>query len=127
MRHPKVTLIAQLIAALTLLVASVTKLVGEPGSIEVFTKLGMEPTGRYLIGFIEFSAAALLLSPFAAIGALLSVGVMCGAIIAHATSLGLVLHDDSGGHACLLLAVLISSSYVLISRRKELPILGETL
>jgi len=127
MKYPKLTLVAQVLAAMALLMAGVMKLAGEETSVQIFTQLGMEPTGRFLVGFIEITAAMLLLSPFAAIGALLSSAVMCGAIIAHATFLGLEIEGDHGKHILLLSMVLVTSLFVLVSRRKELPILGETL
>ncbi|MBZ0115209.1 MAG: DoxX family protein [Thermoanaerobaculia bacterium] len=127
MRHPKLTRTAQGVAAMFLLIASVQKFIGDPGSIEIFSSLEMEPTGRYLIAVIELVAALLLLSPLAALGSLLVVGVMCGAIIAHVTQLGLVVNDDGGGLVGMLVVVLLCAGYVLISRRKELPLVGDTL
>ena len=123
MKHPILTRVAQLIAAVILLVAAIMKFMGDPGSVEVFVLLEMEPTGRYIIATLELAAALLLLSPYAAMGALLAVGVMCGAIIAHTTHLGL--GADGGKTVVLLLAVLLSASFVLFSRRKELPLLGD--
>ena len=89
--------------------------------VVLFTELGMEPQGRIIIGVIELTAGALLLSPQAATGALLAVGVMCGAIIAHLTVLGIDLK-----HSGLLLTVLLSSLIVLYVRRRDLPIIGST-
>lgn len=127
MKHPKLTLTAQGVAAMLLLMASIGKFSGDPGSVEVFVSLGMEPTGRYLIAAIELVAALLLMSPLAALGSVIVVGVMCGAIIAHVTQLGLVVNDDGGMLVGMLAAVLLCSVYVLVSRRKELPIVGNTL
>jgi len=53
--------------------------------------------------------------------------VMCGAIIAHVTRLGLVVNDDGGMLVGMLVVVLLCASYVLISRRKEIPLVGDTL
>ncbi len=87
----------------------------------------MEPAGRYLIGVIELMGALLLLSPFAALGSVIVVAVMCGAIIAHVTQLGLVVNDDGGLLVGMLVVVLLCAGHVLVTRRKELPFVGSTL
>ncbi len=127
MKHPKLTWAAQGVAASLLLMASTMKFMGAPGSVEVFVTLGMEPAGRYLIAIIELVAGLLLLSPLAAVGSVIVVAVMCGAIIAHVTQLGLEVNNDGGMAVGMLVAVLLCSGYVLASRRKEIPIVGETL
>ena len=127
MTHPKLTRTAQGVAAMLLLMASVMKFLGDPGSIEIFVSLEMEPIGRYVIAVIELVAALLLLSPFAALGSVIVVGVMCGAIIAHVTRLGLVVNDDGGRLVGMLVVVVLCAVYVLVSRRKELPLVGDTL
>lgn len=127
MTHPTLTRAAQGVAAMLLLAAAAMKFMGDPGSVEVFVSLDMEPGGRYLIAVIEVSAALLLLSPLATLGAVLTVAVMCGAILAHVTQLGLVVNDDGGMLVGMLLMVLLCASYVLVSRRKELPFVGNTL
>lgn len=127
MKHPRLTYAAQGIAAMLLLLAASMKFVGSPSSVAVFVSLDMEPSGRYLIAVIEMTAALLLLSPFAALGSVIAVGVMCGAIIAHVTQLGLVVNDDDGMLVGLLVVVLVCASHVLVSRRKEIPVLGDTL
>ncbi len=127
MTHPTLTRAAQGIAAVLLLMAAAMKLMGDPGSIEVFARLDMDPAGRYLIAVIELTAAMLLLSPFAALGSVIATAVMCGAIIAHVTELGLVVNNDGGRLIGMLVVVLVCVSYVLVSRRKEIPFVGETL
>lgn len=127
MTHPELTHAAQGTAAMILLMASVMKFMGDPGSIEIFARLEMEPTGRYMIAVIESVGALLLLSPFAALGSVMVVAVMCGAIIAHVTQLGLVVNDDSGMLVGMLVVVLLCAGYVLVSRRKEIPLVGDTL
>jgi len=127
MTHPKITYAAQGIAAMLLLVAAGMKFTGQPGSAAIFASLDMEPTGRYLIAVIELAAALMLLSPYAALGSVVAVGVMCGAIIAHVTRLGLVVGDDGGVLVGMLVVVLLCASYVLFSRRREIPLVGNTL
>jgi len=127
MTHSMISRAAQGIAAMLLLVAATMKLIGDPGSIEIFVRLGMEPAGRYMVAVIELIAALFLLSPFAALGSVITVAVMCGAIIAHLTQLGLVVNDDGGMLVAMLVVVLLCAGYVLVSRRKEIPFVGDTL
>jgi len=79
----------QVLVAAILAPMIAVKFTGRPEAIELFTALGMEPTGRYLVGALELLVLVLLLTPRAAPwGAILGWGVMSGAVIAHATRLG---------------------------------------
>ena len=80
-----------------------------------------------MIGVVEATALVLILIPRAhAIGALLAVLTMLGALFAHATKIGW-----SGNAVAemwpLAIVVLACASFVAIVRRKELPIVGEKL
>jgi putative oxidoreductase len=108
--------------------AAFSKLNSGPQDIELFTTLGMEPTGRIIIGLIELMAAVFLIIPaFSAVGALLAVGVMFGAVIAHLTVIGVVVQNDGGKHFALLCVVLFTSMIVLYRRRHHLPMVGKSL
>ena len=110
----------QLIPAAILFTTSYGKLTSQPLEVHIFTALGMEPTGRYIIGVVEGLAALLFLTRrMAAAGALLAVGTMLGALIAHITILGFDLK-----HTIMLSTVLLISLIVLISRRGNLPFIG---
>jgi uncharacterized iron-regulated membrane protein len=61
------------------------------------------------------------------VGALLSVGVMSGAIFFHLTKLGIVVNDDGGTLFALAIVVWICSAVVLWWYRKTLPIIGGKL
>jgi len=79
--------LAKLAAVGALGFASYHKFVDNPGDVELFTKLGMEPGGRFLIAGIEAFAALLILIPQSTIyGAILGLGVMVGAVIGHLTA-----------------------------------------
>lgn len=120
--------ICQLAAAGILLWAGLHKFVGASEAVALFTRLGMEPFGRFLIGTIECAGGLLLLTEsFSAIGAMIAASVATGALIAHSTHLGFgVAHD--GGRQLVLLALLgVTSGIVLYARRKNIPIIGETL
>ena len=120
--------VLQIVSAAILLWAGVTKFMATPGNVFVFTELGMEPTGRFLIGVIECLAAiALLTKGYAALGALFGFGTMCGAIIAHGSVLGFDVQGDRGLHIALLVTVAISTLLIVIARRGSLPLIGSTL
>ncbi len=118
----------QIISAGIFLFAAVTKFMATEGNVYIFEKLDMEPTGRIIIGFIESAAALMLLTKnYSAMGALLGIGTMCGAVIAHASVLGVNIQGDNGVHIILLALVMLSCGTVLIVRRKNLPFIGPTL
>jgi len=119
--------ILQVICALILLKTSYTKLSSQASSIIIFSELGMEPTGRYLIGIIELLAAIFMLTNrLAATGAILALGTMMGALIAHITTLGFNVMGDHGRQVFMLAVVISSALTVTILRRKQLPLIGNT-
>ena len=73
------------------------KFTGAAESIYIFSKLGIEPVGRYGSGVAELIAGVLLLMPRYSIwGALLTLGVMGGAIVSHLAILGIEVMGDGG-------------------------------
>ncbi len=100
--------------------AAFMKFAGGEGVTTMFETLEMEPGGRILIGIIEAICVAILLSPrISGWGALLCLGVMAGAVIAHVSVLGF-----TGALGQLFVMALISTvaSTVLIYRlRHQVP------
>src|SRR5256886_5768910 len=87
------------IVAVILLQTLFFKFTGAKESVYIFSTLGLEPWGRIGSGVFELFAAILLLMPrTVAIGAVMSLGVISGAIISHLTRLGIALSavDDHG-------------------------------
>jgi hypothetical protein len=73
-------------------------------------------------------ASVLILVPSTvALGALLSVGVMSGAILSHLTVLGIEVMGDGGLLFALAIIVLACSAAVLLAFADALPILGPKL
>lgn len=96
--------ILRILAALIMLQTLYFKFTGHPQSIELFTKLGLEPWGRIGTGIFELIASVLILYPrTTGIGAVLGVGLMAGAIFFHVTVLGL---DFGGDYVLFLYAVI---------------------
>lgn len=101
------------------------KFTGAEESVYIFTKLGMEPWGRFGSGVVELVACALLLIPATVtLGAILSLGVIAGAIVSHLAKLGIVVQDDGGLLFGLALLVFVGSALVLFIRRREIPVIG---
>jgi hypothetical protein len=121
-----VSWILQIIVALILFQTLFFKFTGAKESIYIFSKLGMEPWGRIGSGIVELIAVGLLLHPRTiTLGALLSAGVISGAILSHLTKLGIIVQDDGGLLFALALAVLAGSIAILLIRYREIPLIGQ--
>ena len=113
--------ILRIVAAIILLQTLFFKFSAAPESVYIFSKLGMEPWGRIGSGIVELIASVLLLIPkTTSLGALLAVGVMSGALVAHLTKLGLVVQNDGGELFILALIVFICCFVLLVIFRKQL-------
>jgi uncharacterized membrane protein YphA (DoxX/SURF4 family) len=109
MHTKKITLIIlRLVAAIILLQTLYFKFTGNPESVELFTKLGVEPWGRIGTGVIELITGILLLTPSVVfIGAMLGIGLMAGAILSHLTVIGIESKGDGGQLFVLAIIVLV--------------------
>lgn len=100
------------------------KFLGAPPAVALFTQLGAEPVGRFATGSLEATAVLLLLLPQTVVfGALLSLGLMTGAIFSHLTVLGLA----PGGDPSLFIMALVAfaaASALGWRRRSSIPLLG---
>jgi uncharacterized membrane protein YphA (DoxX/SURF4 family) len=117
----------RLIVAVILLQTLFFKFSGAKESVYIFSTLGLEPWGRIGSGIVELIASILLLIPSTVtMGALLSLGVISGAILSHLTRLGIALPavDDHGELFALALVVFAGSLGVLLLHRRELPWVG---
>lgn len=119
--------VAQIVAAVILLQTLFFKFTAAPESVYIFETLGMEPVGRIVSGIAELIASVLLLIPgTAALGGVIALGVMAGALGSHLFGpLGIEVQGDGGllfGLACL---VALCSLVVVWLRRKSLPLIGK--
>lgn len=81
----------------------------------------MEPLGRIGTGAMELIAAVLLLIPrTTAIGALLAIGLMSGALFFHFTTLGIEVKGDGGRLFAYALIVLIFSAVLLFVYQSQI-------
>ena len=71
------------------------KLSGNPGAVQLFSGLQLEPFGRILAGTLETIAAILLLyPPTLKYGAIMATTLMVGVILVHLTKIGIALGGD---------------------------------
>lgn len=113
--------VLKIIAALIMLQTLYFKFSGAEESVYIFSRLGMEPSGRIGTGVLELIASALILYPrTTVIGALLGAGLMSGAIFFHLTRLGIAVQGDRGQLFIYALLVLLCCSLLLFINRKEI-------
>jgi putative oxidoreductase len=111
----------RLVAAIILLQTLYFKFTGHPESVELFTKLGVEPWGRIGTGIIELFASVLLLIPATVIiGALLGVGLMAGAIFSHLFVIGIESKGDGGQLFMLAFLVLFCCTALVFLHKSQL-------
>jgi uncharacterized membrane protein YphA (DoxX/SURF4 family) len=111
----------RILAAIILLQTLFFKFSAAEESVYIFSTLGMEPWGRIGSGVIELIASILLLIPrTTAIGAVLGVGVMSGALFFHLTRLGIVVKDDHGQLFIYALLVFFSCAILAWSFRRQI-------
>jgi len=122
--------ILRIVVAVILLQTLFFKFTGAKESVYIFSTLGAEPWGRIGSGVVELLASVLLLVPrTAVIGAILSLGTICGALMAHLTRLGIKLTavGDHGELFGLAVTVFVLSLIVVYVHRREIPIVGPRL
>jgi putative oxidoreductase len=121
--------IARIVVAVILGQTLFFKFTAAPESVYIFEAIGQEPVGRIGSGVVELVAVIVLLfaPQILAVGALLALGVMSGAIFFHFTSLGLVVQDDGGLLFALAWVVWLCSLFLLWMHRRTLPVVGSKL
>jgi len=124
--------VLQVVVAIILAQTLFFKFTGAEETKALFEVLGAEPMGRYASGVMELIAVVLLLIPRTSVfGAVLSLGVITGAIGAHLTKLGVSI-DPVGlgnpglepleGPSLFVMAVVVflSSIGIIVIRRSQL-------
>ncbi|SFS75187.1 DoxX family protein [Lutibacter maritimus] len=98
------------------------KFTAHPDSVYIFSKVGLEPFGRIFIGILELVAAILILIPKTIwLGALLTFGIISGAVLIHLTILGIQINNDGGLLFFMALIVLILSGIIIWNERRNIP------
>ena len=123
--NKNILFVLRLILAVILLQTLYYKFGGHEDSIYIFTTLGLEPYGRIGIGVMELIASILiLLKRTSWAGALLTVGLMAGAIFSHLTQLGIEVKGDGGQLFYMAIGTWVLSLVVLLSERKQIPFIN---
>ncbi|WP_299219970.1 DoxX family membrane protein [uncultured Aquimarina sp.] len=114
-------LVLRIIVAIILIQTLRFKFTAHPDSVYIFSKVGLEPYGRIVIGIAELIAGVLILIPKTVwIGATLTLGVIGGAIFMHITKLGIEINDDGGILFITAMLTFILSAIILWIKRKEI-------
>ena len=126
--NKKLLLVLRIIVALILIQTLRFKFTAHPDSVYIFTKVGLEPFGRIGIGVLELISAILILMPRTIwAGAVLTIGILGGAIMMHLTQLGIEINNDGGTLFYIALGTFIVSAIILFDQRKSIPIIGAKL
>jgi uncharacterized membrane protein YphA (DoxX/SURF4 family) len=97
--------ILRLVPAIILLQTLYFKFTAQPESVQLFTRIGMEPYGRIGTGVLELIASILILIPrYTGYGAILGLVMMTGALYFHLTKIGIFF----GGDALLFIYAVIT-------------------
>jgi uncharacterized membrane protein YphA (DoxX/SURF4 family) len=113
--------IVAIVIAVILVQTLYFKFTAAPESVYIFKTVGLEPYGRIGIGVLELIAALLLLVKRTTIyGAILSVGLISGAIFLHLTKLGIEVMNDGGLLFYLALIVFVLSLFIVILKKDEI-------
>lgn len=120
----KTKLISKIISIIIVIILLQTlfyKFSAAPESVYIFETVGLEPFGRIGIGVLELIASILILYRKTTVyGALLSFGIISGAIFLHLTKLGIEVHNDNGLLFYLAVIVFVLSSIILVIHKNKL-------
>lgn len=128
MKRSHILLILRIAVAIILIQTLRFKFTAHPDSVYIFQTVGLEPYGRIGIGILELIAGLLILVPKTVwAGALLTSGLISGAIFMHLSKLGIEVRGDGGVLFITAVITLILAAIILYNYRKEIPIIGEKL
>ena len=116
--------VLRLLVAIIFLQTLYFKFTGAPESIYIFETLGIEPYGRIGSGIVELIASILILIPRTTLlGAIIGLGTITGAILAHLTKLGIEVNNDGGTLFTMAIIVFISCSILIYVNKEKIPAL----
>ena len=123
-----IPLILRIVIAVILIQTLRFKFTAHEDSIYIFETIGLEPYGRIGIGILELIASILLLIPKTVwAGALLTLGLIGGAIMMHLTQLGIEVQNDGGVLFVTAVVTFILAGVILYIYRKDIPLIGKKL
>ncbi|RKE95072.1 DoxX family membrane protein [Ichthyenterobacterium magnum] len=123
-----IPLALRIIVAVILIQTLRFKFSAHPDSVYIFTQVGLEPYGRIGIGVLELIAGILLLIPKTVwSGAVLTIGIIGGAIMMHLTQLGIEVNNDGGVLFITAVITFLLALILLFIYRKTIPFIGKKL
>ncbi len=124
----RIPFILRIVVAIILIQTLRFKFTAHPDSVYIFESVGLEPVGRIGTGVVELIASILLLIPRTIwAGAVITMGVMGGAIMMHLTQLGIEVKEDGGVLFITALITFVLAAIILFLYRKSIPVLGRKL
>jgi uncharacterized membrane protein YphA (DoxX/SURF4 family) len=121
-------LIIRLVIAIILIQTLRFKFTAHPDSVYIFEKSGLGDVGRIGSGIAELIAAILILIPRTIwLGALLTLGIISGAIVTHLTKIGIEVNGDGGTLFFMAVLIFVLSTITLWIHKKEIPFIGSKL
>jgi putative oxidoreductase len=113
-------LIARIVPAIILMQTLYFKFTAAPESVEIFTRLHVEPWGRITTGILELIAGLMLLiPPTATLGAALGLVLMSGAIASHLFVIGIESAGDKGQLFTLAIIVFLCCITVIYLEKRK--------
>jgi uncharacterized membrane protein YphA (DoxX/SURF4 family) len=128
MKSDKIILVLRIAVAVILIQTLRFKFSAHPDSVYIFETVGLEPYGRIGVGILELVAGILLLIPKTVwAGALLTLGLIGGAVVMHLTQLGIEVNGDGGVLFYTAIITFLLSAVILYYFRKDVPVVGKKL
>lgn len=117
----RIELILKLTCAVIMLQTLYFKFTAHPDSVYIFTRMGLEPQGRILLGCLELMASlGLFVRRTSVFAMILTLGMMSGALLSHIFVLGIIVNNDHGQLFGLALLVWISSAALIYIKKEYL-------
>jgi len=118
-----IKIVARFVVAVILIQTLAFKFTAHPDSVYIFTQVGLEPYGgRIGIGVLELISGILILIPRTSwFGALMTLGIIGGAIFMHLTRLGVEVQGDGGMLFGMAVLVFVLAAASLWFSRSEIP------
>ena len=116
--------VLRLVVVLILVQTLYFKFTAASESVYIFETLGIEPYGRIGSGIVELIASILILIPRTTfLGAIVGLGTMTGAILAHITKLGIIVNNDKGTLFTMAVIVFISCAILIYFQKDKISAL----
>jgi len=117
-----ISIALRVVVAAILLQTLYYKFSAQPESVALFSKLHADPYGRIGAGIAELITSILLFFPRTRLfAALLGMGTMAGALMAHLTVIGIVSDNDGGFLFFLALTVFSLCAVIAFLHKDEVP------